>query len=96
MPNSIVVCDKHGESKPVEFQGQDICRVCYDLYIEEIEELGKDTLFKIHEVVGMNLRKKLKDPAAFERFKILTDKGLDVIEMYHQIVSEVCRNAKMN
>ena len=97
MSSSVIIkCEKHGEAKAVKFQGKEVCQGCYDLYIKEIEDLGKDALLNIHEAVGLSLRKKLKDPVAFERLRILTDKGLDIIEMYNQVVNEVCRNSKLS
>jgi len=92
-------CELHGDSRLVEFEDRLVCESCieeYDRNIKELEKMGYETILNIHDAVGRGLKSRLKDPAAFARLKVATEKGLDVLATYHRIVTDVCEKVKMN
>jgi len=95
----MIECKLHGDTTSVLYDGRIICSSClleYEANIVELEKIGKETLLTIHEAVGRALKDRLQDPEAFDRLKVATREGLDVIATYNQIVNDVCKKIKMN
>jgi len=92
-------CELHGLSSLIQFEGKMVCRECiaeYELNLKDLEKIGHDTILQIHEAVGRGIKARLDDPEAFDRLKVATKTGLDVVATYNKIVDDVCEKVKMN